>query len=397
MKIGITIALLFTILFTWAQGPDQDRMQREIEVAENILATLLEEPQDDRSPEARFFISRNQVEGSYLEGVGVLFTIQPDLLGRITGAGSVRFFFPGEDPQVIIQEETEKSETEETDKRSTSGLEERFRQVAGDFMADYAFLLRRLPDEEKVMIRLQSKPIGIFAGSAHGAVRRNAELAYSAVLPKADILAFQSNRISREQLADRIAFTFQQKGTAATEGIDRELELLSGIFGRLYRSDLSEDFHISSTPSYERIPGVGAVLNLSMMPDHLGFAPAIAGLRFSRGDAIGYYFRTEKSKEEPEKENEADKKADRAGKADEAYPAFEKLLLENIVEYGSIVKALADEEALIFQVSFPDCDECKEMPGKLEVTARRSTLQDYRQGRLALEQAAGQLSVTHKG
>lgn len=394
MKSGITIVLLFTTLFLWAQGPDTDRLQREIEVAENILASLLETAGEEEQPNARFFFSRNQVEGAYLEGFGVLFTIQPDFLGRIAGTGNVQFFFPGDAPRVIVQGKAEKSETEERDEPPLAGFEDRFRQVSLDFLADYAFLLRQLPEEEKVMIRLNTKTAGTFVGPARGLARQQSELAYSAVLPKADMLAFQEGRISRDQLADRIAFTFQEKGPEGDTGIDRDLELLSGIFHRLYRSDLSETFRISGMPSYERIPGAGAILHLSMTSGQFGFAPAISGLRFSGDNAIGYVFRAD---EDEENETGADEQADKAQAVDQAYPAFEATLLENIVEYGSIVKDLQEKEALIFRVTFPSCDGCRAMPAKLEVTARRSTLQDYRQGRLTLEQAVGQLSVSHKG
>ncbi len=68
-------------------------------------------------------------------------------------------------------------------------------------------------------------------------------------------------------------------------------------------------------------------------------------------------------------------------------------LKEYIVDYGSIVKSLKPREQLLFKLNFPNCDDCKEMPKRLEIAAKKATLDAYRKDQISLENAVSQLTV----
>ena len=70
-RILMTIVILaITKAGAWGQTKfDEDRMERDIEVAENILSTMLKQQFDKRS----FFPI--EVNGNYRAGYGVTFTI----------------------------------------------------------------------------------------------------------------------------------------------------------------------------------------------------------------------------------------------------------------------------------------------------------------------------------
>ncbi len=83
---------------------------------------------------------------------------------------------------------------------------------------------------------------------------------------------------------------------------------------------------------------------------------------------------------------------ERDKKAAELYPAFEKELKENIIEYGRTIKSLKDDENLIFNVKVTRCYNCK-IPESLEVSIKGSVLKDYNSGKLDKNAALGKVSV----
>ena len=75
MKLKITIGLFLAAFLLSAQTT---RMNRDIEVAEKILESLIEEANGDEITEkANVFIigSSAEVEGTYIEGFGAMFSI----------------------------------------------------------------------------------------------------------------------------------------------------------------------------------------------------------------------------------------------------------------------------------------------------------------------------------
>ena len=71
--MAVAIGLTILTQATHAQQYDEDRMKRDIEVAENVLATLIKREMGD---ERTFF--GLDVKGSYQPGYGVTFRLPPD-------------------------------------------------------------------------------------------------------------------------------------------------------------------------------------------------------------------------------------------------------------------------------------------------------------------------------
>jgi hypothetical protein len=391
MKIAITLPLFFITLIAGAQGPDLERLQREIEVGENILASLWEEAPGEGETDVFFFGRRSEVEGGYLDGFGVLFTISSPFSTATIGNGNQVFIYQ-QGSNRILSGKVRPGEEEKDQAADTPLPEDHFRRVAEEYMAEYAYLLRELPAGEKIMIRFGNRDANVLATYPRGVrwTTGKNRSSFSAVLAKKEVIAYQDGRIDRSQLAEKIQYTFE---AADEPEADRDLELLSSVFDRLYESDLSEDFFISGHPSYEKIPGVGAILHVSLSSRYLDWPSRITRLRFGRGNTFRYLFDNDEDTE-GEEEDPNDDKPEATEKVDAAYPAFLGALLENVVEYGSIVKTLGPEEALLFRVELPPCDDCEVMPAKLEITARKAVLESYRKGAISLDEAVDQLVVS---
>ena len=417
MKNAITLTVILMFFAVQARSQDMERMKRDIEVAENILATLVEEGYSESLEGAVALGGRSEVEGSYLEGFGVLFTLSAGApLGHIRWKYAAppkpptppnppkppspekgekekgKYKYQGNDLTIVVPDvEVRRLDREELFLLSDSlSGESFFRSVAERFFTDYAYLMRQVPEGEKIMIRSGGKPM-VFSGSgiAMIAAGGRSSSTYSAAVTVADLAAHQKGRLSREQLIERIKYTSDRDGSGRQ---DREMELLSSVFSRLYQPDLSEAFYLLGNPSYERIEGLGAVFSLQMGSEfqvHRHFSTRQLW-RLQRDGAFSYTF-PEPDEEEEEEEPEPEESAE---KADEAYPDFLDDLKKNVVEYGSIAKGLEAGEALIFRIRFFTCDDCETVPGQLEISAPQSVLEGYRDGRFGLEEAAGRLKVT---
>lgn len=412
MKYIITFVLLMFAAALFAQ--DMERMKRDVEVGENILASLLEDSYGEVEVIASnlFLNGRGNVEGSYLEGFGVLFTIAPGgFLGAAAWGDGKYVIRSGRGGAVSFglgNEEREKEKTAGAEEQEVEvvELESPFREVVETFATDYAYLMRELPAGEKIMIRYGGRPfsiggVAVVSGSEAGS-------RYSAVIEKADLNAYEKGRLSKEQLAERIRFTVAE----GDRRDDRDLKLLTSIFSRLYQSDLNGNdiFRLRGTPHFERIEGLGAVIHMNVgakFPYGTYFFNQDYNIIQLRGLRDREAARRDRERVHifvPEAEGDrrgavtvegdADESTEDPAEIDEAYLDFKAELERNIVEYGSIVKELAEDEALIFRVRFFDCEDCEVMPRQLEITARQPVLNAYRTGSSDLDDAVGQLVVS---
>ena len=84
--------------------------------------------------------------------------------------------------------------------------------------------------------------------------------------------------------------------------------------------------------------------------------------------------------------------ATRNKKVAELYPAFEKEMKENILDYGRTLKSLKDNEQLIFQIKLTRCTGCG-IPTTLECTIKGSVLKEFNAGKLDKNAALSKITV----
>lgn len=385
MKFKVTIGLFLATFLLSAQTA---RMNRDIEVAEKILESLIEETNNDNelTKHADVFIlgSSAEVEGTYLEGFGAMFSIISGNLsnplvitetkkGKSNKSTSYSIIRPNKKKFHLdaAHLETNKAETIKT-----------FKSVVETFFSDYAYLMRQIGDNEKIMIRyggISSRFDNAFpALITDGKNKRN----YSATLTKKAIVNFQNND-NKQQLIDQIEYVFEEAKERASK--EKDLELLSTILKKLHNDKEAGTLRISGTPYYEKIKGIGAIYNLRIRS---GNGHDFFGLHFNRTKTMwsddGIVVIDGDSDKVVAAENED---------LDKNYATFLAALKENIIDYGSIVKSLRNGEVLTFKLNLPDCKECEVMPKKLEIMAKKSTLDGYRKEQISLDKAVNQLII----
>lgn len=385
MKFKVTIGLFLATFLLSAQTA---RMNRDIEVAEKILESLIEETNNEnelaKNTDVFILGSSAEVEGTYLEGFGAMFSI---ISGNLSNPLIITETKKGKSDKStsysIIRSNKKKFHLNaEQLAANKAKIIKTFKSVVETFFSDYAYLMRQIGDNEKIMVRyggISSRFDSAFpALVTHGKDKRN----YSATITKKAITNFQNNN-NKSQLIDQIEYVFEEAKERASK--EKDLELLSTILKKLHNDKETGSLRISGTPYYEKIKGIGVIYNLRIRS---GNGDGFFGLRFSGTRTVwsdnGLAVIAEDA-DETSVDNEED--------LDKSYATFVTHLKENIIDYGSIVKSLDVREALTFKLRFPDCKDCEVMPKKLEIIVKKSTLDGYRKEQISLEEAVNQLVV----
>jgi hypothetical protein len=371
MKFWVSgmIALVMQSNAILAQKVDDERMKRDIEVAENVLSTLIkQEVASDRNWWGL------DIKGTYMEGFGVTF--------RLPGEYAMPQLFPAKANTYIYRDETpgavtiigsggqeseqrarvakEKSETmklrdEAKEKRKVSydsARDEYYKRVikaAKDFIVDYGDFVSQLGANERIVVTNQGE-------NRWGYYANQKRIHVSVEGSKADIAAFKKGTITRDQALAKLKVV----NTESVEVKEPEMELMSSIIGRLYRPDLSKTYFTENNIYYDRLRDYGVIYYMQVYSSN-------------QGDYGRYHMPTQNLEDVDQ--------TTRNKKVVELYPKFEQDLKENILEYGRTLKSLKDDEVLVFNVTLTKCDGCG-IPSSLELTVKNGVLKDYSTGKL---------------
>ena len=400
--LGACIALALQTQTSVAQKVDDERMKRDIEVAENVLSTLIkQEISQDRN-----VIFGVDIKGTYMPGYGVTFRLPMDMSfpymiqngGMIAPAAPEIVWNGGngytistggsDDERAEELERPEKDEQPEKEERVEQGeskarvysLRDRERskkrvsadsmrnvysqkiiKAAKDFLVDYGDFLSQLAPNEKIVITNQGENrvwVGWYSGK-----RTHLSLETT----KADITALKQGKITRDQALGKIKVV----NTESVDTKEPDLELMSSIFNRLYRSDLSNTFFSDDNIYYERLRDYGVVYYMQVYSSHEA-GPNTVHM--------------------PTLDLQNVDKATRDKKVVEVYPKFEQDIKENILEYGRTLKSLKDDESVIFNITMTKCKGCN-IPSSLEVSVKNGVLKDYSAGKIEKSGALNKFTV----
>jgi hypothetical protein len=372
-----------------AQKIDNARMERDIEVAENVLSTLIKQQFEQRT----FFPM--EITGTYQPGYGVTFRLPADYTAPIAltmPRGSDTFIWDNqgqneyisiggtarEDVAVIApsspQAMTLKDKTREKEKTKRrydmdsikTAYNKKVIEAATSFILDYGDMVSQLAPGEKIIVTNGGDRNRIWGQYLNSTKRTHIVVEGL----KSDVTAFKQGKLTREQAVAKVKIV----NAESSDKVEPDMELLSSIFSRLYRSDLSKTFFSDENIYYEHLNDFGAVFYMaaysSIPAEYPKFHMPTLGLE--NIDA-----------------------ATREKKVKEIYPIFENELKENMLEYGRTLKSLKDEESLIFNVTLTKCVNCG-IPSTLEVSVKSSVLKDLNAGKIDKATALSKI-VTKKG
>lgn len=382
----LTVSMILNSASLKAQRFDQERMDRDIAVAENVLTTLIKQ---QFSNQRMFF--QLQVRGSYQSGYGVTFTLPADYTTPVVLQTDGDFFWtPGGANSVTISSDGMPRSNDATINRqknpNVTSLKDKTRdraridmdsvrdaanmkviEAAKTFLLDYGDLIAQLAPNEQVIVTNQGNQPRAWVNQFFSAPKRT-HLSVAAV--KSDLTLLRTGKITRDQAQSKLKVI----NTETVEEVEADLELLSSIFGRLYSDDISKTYFVGENVYFERLKDFGVIYYMTMY----------SGIEM--GDYSRRYVMPTLGLTDVDQ-------ATKDKKVKELYPKFESDLKDNILEYGRTIKSLKDEEVLVFQITNTRCEGCG-IPSTLEVTIKGSALKEYSAGKA--DRAATLAKITVK-
>ena len=368
-----------------AQKADDERMVRDIAVAENILGTLIKQ-QFER--QKMFFPL--EIKSKYQSGYGITFYIPADYTTPIVFAHPSDNFIwreeriQGPGVNVYNYEDNRSSQSSEPDNKGTIRLTDKAGEksrleidsvrdaynakvidASKNFLADYGDMMTQLAPTERIIISNRGDRRA-WVNQYFNAPKRS-HLSIEAL--KDDLTQYRQNKITRDQLMSKIKVV----NTEAVEEVEPDLELLSSIFTRLYRPDLSKTFFVQENIYFERLKDYGVVYYMQALSSQ----------------EIGYSRRYVM----PTVGLEDIDQATRDAKIKELYPKFESELKDNILEYGRTLKSLGDNEVLVFQVRLTRCAGCG-IPSTVDYAIKGSVLKDLNSSKMTKVDALSKFEIT---
>ncbi len=381
-RFGITILIVLGISYTaMGQAPfNEERMMRDIEVAENVLATLIKQELEQQRT-----IFGLDVDATYQPGYGVTFRVPSessmpfavfnlaprDMGGNttiISDGGTYRYSFrtdgAPEPPSVADNSVSLTDRLRARDEGRADSTRTAYNtciiRAAQNFIVDYGEFLSQLAPDERIVVTNQSDRMNFYFNRGS-----RSRIVVEGMI--ADVAAFRQGKITREQAIKRLKVL----NTEISDRKEADLEMLSSIFSRLYRPDLSRTYFTEGNVYYERLLDFGAVFYMRVLS-----SSQTAPNRFLL-PTVGL--------------DNLDQEA-RDKKVAELYPAFESELRENILEYGRTIKSLEDDENLVFKIVLTRCAGCG-IPDTLELSVRASVLKDFNSGKIDKHSALKKITV----
>ena len=391
MKKLLSVVMMISVLGLSAQtNQNEERIKRDVEVAENVLSTLMQQHMEKRTS---FWMG--EVKGTYTPGFGVTLRVPYEnwLIGAVGSTapaawgGSSRgesYSIYSTDGLAVInrgdcddcdEKNTEKNKAKSKGNDATkrdsarSAYGNKLLEASKIFLADYGDLIGLEPNE-KILITTKSERSNYnfnfsFAGDPDLKSPKRKVISVEAL--KSDLTAYKQNKISRDQVFAKFKVVNSELNAEASP----DIELLSTILSRLYRSDLSKTYFTENAPYYERMRDFGVTFYMQV------YSSNEAGYKRFNMPTLDL---SDLNQEERDK------------KVIELYPAFEKDLKENMLEYGRTLNSLKDDELLILDVTLTRCKGCN-IPTTVEFSVKASVLKEFGSGKLSKDAALTKINV----
>lgn len=355
---------------------DRERMDRDIEIAENALATIIKQQYDRKG----MWI---EVKANYTPGFGVTMRLPNDNSNWIfEGSAKGHAVIAPAGTSVIVvgsNDEREAFEKRRRDSRDSARkvFYDNMIKASKDFIADYGDLISQLPPDEKILITNR----GDGGGRWHYEYgdRSQKRMLVTVEGTKSDISQFRQGKITRDQMMSKIKVV----NTESVNEVETDLELFSSIMSRLYRSDLAKTFYTDENIYYERLRDFGVIYYMSA---------------YSSSEQN----RTPRDKQDPNSNGkiwamptqrlEGLTQEQRDKKVIELYPQFEKDLKDNIVEYAQTIKSLRNDEMIVFNVQITKCVGCN-IPSTLELSIKNDNIRKLASGAMSKADVVNSINV----
>lgn len=388
--LPLTLVLLIAFAQVQAQqNMDNNRLNRDINIMENILSELFQVKSSSSSQRSRLvmaFGSRSEeVRGTYLPGYGVIFQIsKPYANILITSTDEEE-----EEHTVVFQYSDSGEEEEEVNAESVKN-----RIV--DFLKDYGSTIGQLSSDEHVMVIYgggpdnRNTPVNIFNSSGmKSAKSTGTDLPVISVSAQmADLAAYRSGDLNVQKFRNRLSISETERNN--TE--DKDLRIMSKIFETAYE-DNEDGFEVRGSVDYLKLDNFGA---LFFFEARKGTNYAISDIQIrsvsdsNNAQRVRALVETRQALEEQQKAAEQQREELRKNAAT-AFETFKNELKEYLVDYGRTLSSVDSNQYILLSINLNVSVD--EIPERIDLQIAKSVLDQMDRGDIDREQAISRVSI----
>lgn len=349
-SIIVSLLMLFCTISVKAQV-DASQMDKDLEIAENILSTLIQ--QSYQVQHFKVISNDRDIEGSYVKDYGVVFEVKNSMN---------LLFYDTENPKVILRKEGVGNGNVLTE--DVIEIPE-ITKIFKTFLADYGDLIHQLSPDDHIMIKTGGQNNSrMLKGLAK--VQGQSEN-YIVEVKKSDLDAYNSGSIDRDALMDRI----HVKESVVDLSQEPQLEVFASMLHRLYRTDISNTYYMANAPGYDRTVDYGVKYYVKFYSSQINH------------DDTHNIPTINKKNLPPSERNKI---------VNDMYPEFLMGMKQNLLDYGHVLKNLDEDELLILEIELTACEDC-EMPSKIELSMKKSVLDQFRRDKVNEAEALDAINV----
>lgn len=413
----LLVAVSLFLSFKAREDFDEEKMKRDLEIAKNVLGTLIKTGSDS-------FFGSNAIEATYIKDYGVVLTIPEHLvyfhdntswsvevppmppMPEIAPDIDMDIQFDNEvdvevDDELLQEREKARADMEKAREEARRAREDVRRQqeeiraeraearerqriyvenasenevdwekIAITFFTDYADLIGQLQPSEKIVINKKSPHrefVFIWRDDESTQTARPQSNNLSAEVTRKDITEYKSGKIDRPEFVERIKIS---KAEAPKKIAD--LEMFISIYDRFFGRDLTKSYYSRGNPTYEMLDGFGVVFHLNATSPNR-----------STGNVRIYSYRNG-STTQVQSSGEDEK--------DDLYPQFKDEIKDFLLDYGRTIRSLKEGDKVMLDIKIDGCRNC-EVPEKLEVSTDYVNLMKYDQQKISKEKALEKIEM----
>ena len=343
------------------------KMEKDIVILQNVLGDLFGNGDS-------YFSSSRSAKGMYIPGGGVIFSMSSR---SSYGALLVEYA----DVARVTNGQTSDAEEEVDVEDFNKKTEDAIREKSKEFLTNYGSLLSELKSGEKLMLNVdysvrQDRNGQRSSGNRITFVSRSNQKRMQSSISYKTLNDFSTGKINLQQAMSAVEISIIEDA----EKDMTDAKILAGILDDLMQSSMDGKFRRRSKTNWTYFDGFGLMFNIQMSTSMRGTGVLV----YSQGPR----FITRVDESEKEKE-----RADLAKELEEAYPEFENMLKENIIQYGRTLRSLGAGENVIVNVDFGSIVRDSKMPRSIRMIIPKSSIDAYAKGQKSLEQVKKEIDV----
>lgn len=392
-----TLTLVFGLQAINAQDIDTNRMNRDINIMENILQEMFKTQMEGTHDNLRvhsigsYHFGQNDIRGTYLPEYGVIFNITS-----------------GRQPLVLFENDDNSfsySFQYRDDKEGEKVTEESIKNRIVEFLRDYGSTLGQLSGDDRVMVTYspgtQKNPELAYFRSSDKNEKMNQQLpTISVVATTSDLKAYRSGDLNEEQFRNRLEIS------TATGNSKKQMDLkvMAKVFETAFDESDEKSFRVSGSVDYLKLDNFGALFSFDAQYSSNAFEiiDRIRAIEVLNGEtADGKTLKEDEGKSthvevrswtDSAKATKLAKQQEQSkAEAVKAYSQFVSDLKEYLVDYGRTLHSVEPNQHILVSVAVHSRYE--EIPERIDLQVQKSTLTAVDKGNMSREQVIDQIKV----